>query len=49
MTTDVIIVEDDPYYFLQMGEYAPKAGRAAHGEFSDPNAWLASLVPSYVK
>ncbi|KAM5534779.1 hypothetical protein V8D89_011495 [Ganoderma adspersum] len=46
---DVIIVEDDPYYFLQMGEYAPKAGRAAHGEFSDPNAWLASLVPSFVK
>ncbi len=49
MPIDVIIVEDDPYYFLQMGEYTPKAGRAPHAEFTDPTAWLASLVPSYVK
>lgn len=49
MTTDVIIVEDDPYYFLQMGEYAPKAGRTPGTDFTDPTAWLASLVPSFVK
>ena len=42
-------MEDDPYYFLQMGEYKPKAGRTPQAEFEDPKAWLASLAPSYLK
>ncbi|GAA5913791.1 hypothetical protein JCM6882_007700 [Rhodosporidiobolus microsporus] len=48
---DVIIVEDDPYYFLQTPEYEPSpTARAA----SQPSAtesdddFLKSLVPSYL-
>ncbi|BGP56694.1 hypothetical protein JCM8202v2_004324 [Rhodotorula sphaerocarpa] len=48
---DVIIVEDDPYYFLQSGEYR-RAGeaRSAHaGKKTESDAeFLASLVPSYL-
>ena len=46
---DVIIVEDDPYYFLQMGDYTSKTDRSSQAEFSDPNNWIASLAPSYLK
>ncbi|EJF62296.1 PLP-dependent transferase [Dichomitus squalens] len=46
---DIIIVEDDPYYFLQMGKYAAQSARAPHAGFADPAGWLTSLAPSYVK
>lgn len=39
---DVIIVEDDPYYFLQFSDIN-KAGS------SDSAQFLASLAPSYLK
>ncbi|KAF5364252.1 hypothetical protein D9756_000658 [Leucocoprinus leucothites] len=44
---DVIIVEDDPYYFLQEGPYTPPQNRVARTELSN-EAFLASLVPSYL-
>ncbi|KZV68120.1 PLP-dependent transferase [Peniophora sp. CONT] len=46
---DVIIVEDDPYYFLQMDEYAPKAARTESAQASQDNeSFLASLAPSFL-
>ncbi|KAI0041417.1 PLP-dependent transferase [Auriscalpium vulgare] len=45
---DVIIAEDDPYFFLQAGTYLPKASRAASSR-GDSADWLHSLVPSYLK
>ncbi|GAA5913545.1 uncharacterized protein JCM6883_004449 [Sporobolomyces salmoneus] len=51
---DVIIVEDDPYYFLQAGPYSPPSVRASstdakrsHSETDEE--FLESLVPSYLK
>ena len=32
-----------------MGEYVSKAERSAQAEFADPNAWVASLAPSYLR
>ena len=49
LTADVIIVEDDPYYFLQMGSYVSKDERTSQTMPADPAAWLASLAPSYLK
>ena len=52
--TDVLIVEDDPYYFLQVGEYAPKMERvyttqqAVEGA-DEEAAYIASLAPSFLK
>ncbi|BGP41633.1 hypothetical protein JCM10450v2_005696 [Rhodotorula kratochvilovae] len=49
---DVIIVEDDPYYFLQAGEYEPSpAIRAAQQpkKTETDDEFLKSLVPSYLK
>lgn len=48
---DVVIVEDDPYYFLQMGTYVAKSERAAQAMplHTDPEKWIASLAPSYLK
>jgi len=49
---DVIIVEDDPYYFLQEGPYTPKSERNAQrggSEDDDAAAFVASLAPSYLK
>ncbi|GAA5977010.1 hypothetical protein JCM10908_004820 [Rhodotorula pacifica] len=48
---DVIIVEDDPYYFLQSGEYhrSQDARSAALSNKTESDAeFLASLVPSYL-
>jgi len=51
---DVIICEDDPYYFLQAGEYEPASVRASsassqgkHKETDDE--FIASLIPSYLR
>ncbi|KAF9058171.1 pyridoxal phosphate-dependent transferase [Panaeolus papilionaceus] len=49
---DIIIVEDDPYYFLQQGTYTPP-----HKRKQQRNAWenesdeeyIASLVPSFLR
>lgn len=48
-SVDVIIVEDDPYYFLQEGDYKPKAGRHYGNVKHDAEKFLASLAPSYLK
>ena len=48
---DVIIVEDDPYYFLQMPQYVPKETRITRASpfDTDGDNYLRSLVPSYLK
>jgi aromatic amino acid aminotransferase I len=48
---DVIIIEDDPYYFLQMPPYAPKEARSTRVLPSDTDGddYLGSLVPSYLR
>jgi aromatic amino acid aminotransferase I len=48
---DVIIVEDDPYYFLQMPHYVPKETRktSASPFDTDEDNYLRRLVPSYLK
>lgn len=47
---DIIIIEDDPYYFLQEGVYVPKAGRTQLFSDSDSDQkFIASLAPSYLK
>ena len=47
----MIIVEDDPYYFIQMPPYTPKDIRKAHASplGTDADGYLRSLVPSYLK
>lgn len=44
---DVIIVEDDPYYFMQVGEYLAPEFRST--ETGDEKEFLGSLVPSFLK
>ncbi|KAH9947220.1 pyridoxal phosphate-dependent transferase [Amylocystis lapponica] len=47
---DVIIVEDDPYYFLQEGEYVPKSQRDSHYDNGlDDKTYLDQLAPSYLR
>ncbi|KAI0065787.1 PLP-dependent transferase [Artomyces pyxidatus] len=49
---DVIICEDDPYYFLQLGDYVSKPARASEPTF-DPThelaQWIVTLEPSYLR
>ncbi|KZV86025.1 PLP-dependent transferase [Exidia glandulosa HHB12029] len=46
---DVIIVEDDPYYFLQEGTYIHKTDRAASSSLNKENKdFVRSLAPSYL-
>ncbi|KAH7887779.1 pyridoxal phosphate-dependent transferase [Phlebopus sp. FC_14] len=45
---DVIIVEDDPYYFLQLGEYVSKQDRY-YDQPGDAKHFLASLSPSFLR
>jgi len=46
-------VEDDPYYYLQEGEYHPKHSRAQLLQYSNESeansAFLNSLIPSYLR
>ena len=50
--TDIIIVEDDPYYFLQEGPYTLPSERS--GKFEKPalddsdEEYIASLAPSFL-
>ncbi|PPQ63863.1 hypothetical protein CVT24_009489 [Panaeolus cyanescens] len=49
---DVIIVEDDPYYFLQEGPYAPPHKRSQMRNVMDSvsdEEYIASLVPSFLR
>ncbi|EPQ59207.1 PLP-dependent transferase [Gloeophyllum trabeum ATCC 11539] len=47
---DIIIVEDDPYYFLQEGVYQPKSARTRKDSPDDDiSHYIAGLVPSYLK
>lgn len=48
---DIIICEDDPYYFLQIGEYVPKASRddTVASDTEDNAQYLAHLSPSYLR
>ncbi|KAF8574795.1 PLP-dependent transferase [Ramaria rubella] len=52
---DVVIIEDDPYYFLQEGTYYPKEVRAKSKSVPPPKTgedeetrYINSLVPSYL-
>ncbi|KIK06739.1 hypothetical protein K443DRAFT_88812 [Laccaria amethystina LaAM-08-1] len=45
---NVIIVEDDPYYFLQLGPYATPAERSPASD-DDEEYYLSQLVPSYLR
>ncbi|PCH40915.1 PLP-dependent transferase [Wolfiporia cocos MD-104 SS10] len=47
---DIIIVEDDPYFFLQQGEYIPKEDRRSEqmNNMNDAD-WLSTLAPSFLK
>ena len=48
--SDIIICEDDPYYFQQEGEYLPKdKRRAMYTTAEDPAHYVDSLVPSYLR
>ena len=48
---DIIIAEDDPYFFLQIGEFVPKSQRKA-AECESPGGevsqFVNSLVPSFL-
>ena len=47
---DVIIVEDDPYYFLKEGPYWPKDSRNSlqQGQLNTAE-FIEELVPSYLR
>jgi len=45
---DVIIAEDDPYFFLQEGPYVSRKERPIPVELSN-EAFIASLEPSYLR
>lgn len=54
--TDVIIVEDEPYYFLYADAWVPKRQRksiasstAALGEKEEIEAFFKKLPPSYLR
>ncbi len=46
---DVIIVEDDPYYFLQQGQYKARSERSVETIKHDGDIFLHNLAPSYLK
>ncbi|KZT24540.1 PLP-dependent transferase [Neolentinus lepideus HHB14362 ss-1] len=46
---DIVIVEDDPYYFLQEGKYVPKLVRSTESTPDDVSQYIASLAPSFLR
>ncbi|KAI9432476.1 pyridoxal phosphate-dependent transferase [Lactarius indigo] len=49
---DVIIAEDDPYFFIQVGEFVPKSQRKAEREPSageEVSHFIDSLEPSFLR
>lgn len=51
VSIDIIICEDDPYFFLQIGEYVPKSVRKHQTNDADEDDahFLAGLAPSYLR
>jgi len=55
---DVIIIEDDPYFFMQEGEWVPRNKRTSRdsssrsftqdGTPAENETYLSKLVPSFV-
>ncbi len=49
---DIIIAEDDPYYFLQVGEHVPKSKckeAATDDDDDDIARFIASLIPTFLR
>ena len=50
---DIIIAEDDPYFFLQVGEYVPKSKRkeraAKDDNDDDITRFVTSLIPTFLR
>lgn len=46
---DIIIVEDEPYYFLQLEDYVEESNRNVSSRRPSDEEFLASLVPSFLK
>lgn len=50
LPSDVIIVEDDPYYFLQEGPYRPKDSRNSLQQRQlNTTEFIEELAPSYLR
>lgn len=45
---DLIIVEDEPYYFLQMEEYTTNLEARSSNKVHDHDEFVKALVPSYI-
>ncbi|KAH6691477.1 pyridoxal phosphate-dependent transferase [Plectosphaerella plurivora] len=45
---DLIIVEDDPYYFLQYPGYNPSAQTTSTFKAKEPSDFIGSLIPSFL-
>ncbi|TFY67624.1 hypothetical protein EVG20_g3869 [Dentipellis fragilis] len=43
---DIIIIEDDPYYFMQFDDYGAKANGTATAASNGDNSWPESLQPT---
>jgi aromatic amino acid aminotransferase I len=48
VVVDIILVEDDPYYFQQFDLYDSKR-QASSSSTYDVQRYLSTLVPSYLK
>jgi len=44
-----LIIEDDPYFFLQEGHYSAPHLRNQTQSVMDPEPWIATLAPSFIK
>ncbi|KAI5302055.1 Aromatic/aminoadipate aminotransferase 1 [Ascosphaera pollenicola] len=44
---DLLLIEDEPYYFLQMEKYKG-GGQSEHKTYTSHEEFIASLVPSYL-
>ena len=52
MTQDIVIAEDDPYFFIQMGKFVPKSQRKAAEDEApageEVSHFIDSLVPTFL-
>ena len=53
VTQDIVIAEDDPYFFIQMGKFVPKSQRKAAEDEApageEVSRFIDSLVPSFLR
>lgn len=50
LSVDIIIVEDDPYYFLQQGPYIkPEERTDEHSSSTSDEEYISQLAPSYLR